>query len=152
MSSAAELDLAARVARLEAIEVAKATTARYARACDTKDIEALRTEVFTDDAVLRLPTRELHGIDAIAKSYRRAFEAHGPRRHFIVNHIAERAESDLVELASYFVFVSQDGSSVIGWGAYRDIIVIDGPVGRIRDKTILVDVYTNLDDGWAVPE
>ena len=65
--------LAGRVARLEAIEIAKVTAARYGRACDRKDVDALRNDVFTADAVLRLPTTEEHGIDAVAAFYAAAF-------------------------------------------------------------------------------
>jgi hypothetical protein len=144
-------ELARRVARLEAIEIAKVTAARYGRACDTKDVDALRQEIFTPDAVLRLPNREEHGVDAIAKSYAAAFAAEpGIRRHFMINHVAEVDDDGVVHMDSYFFFVSQDRDSVIGWGAYRDVIVIDDGVGRIRDKTILVDVYSTLDAGWAL--
>ena len=143
--------LARRVARLEAIEVAKVTAARYGRACDTKDVDALRNEVFTPDAVLRLPTREEHGIDAVAESYATAFASEpGVRRHFVINHVADVDDDGVVHMDSYFFFVSQDRQSVIGWGGYRDVIVIDDGVGRIRDKTILLDVYTTLDAGWAL--
>ena len=144
-------ELARRVARLEAIEIAKVTAARYGRACDRKDVTALREEVFTPDAVLRLPTREEHGIDAVAASFAKAFEAEpGIRRHFMINHVAEVDDGGVVHMDSYFLFVSQDRQSVIGWGAYRDVIVIEDGAGRIRDKTILVDVYTTLDAGWAL--
>ena len=143
--------LARRVARLEAIEIAKVTAARYGRACDAKDVDALRNEVFTADAVLRLPTREEHGIDAVAESYAKAFASEpGIRRHFVVNHVAEVDDDGVVHMDSYFFFVSQDREAVIGWGGYRDVIVVDDGAGRIRDKTILLDVYTTLDAGWAL--
>ena len=152
MSGAVALEeLARRVARLEAIEIAKVTAARYGRACDAKDVEALRDDVFTPDAVLRLPTREEHGVDAVAASYANAFAAEpGIRRHFMVNHVADVDDDGVVHMDSYFFFVSQDREAVLGWGGYRDVIVVEDGVGRIRDKTILIDVYTTLDAGWAL--
>jgi len=143
--------LARRVARLEAIEIAKVTAARYGRACDAKDVAALREEVFTPDVVLRVPGSERQGIDAVAEFYAAAFASEpGIRRHFMVNHMAELDDGGAVHMDSYFWFVSQDRESVIGWGGYRDVIVIDGGAGRIRDKTILIDVYSTLDAGWAL--
>jgi hypothetical protein len=145
-------DLARRVARLEAIEVAKVTVARYGRACDAKDVGALRDEVFTADIVLHLPTGDERGIDAVAEVYAQAFASEpGIRRHFVVNHIADVVDDGAaVDLDSYFLFVSQDRESVIGWGGYRDVVEIADGVGRIREKTILIDVYSTLATGWAL--
>ena len=68
--------LARCVARLEAIEVAKVTAARYGRACDAKDLDMLRNEVFTPDIVLRLPNdRSAEGVDTVVHFYRSAFES-----------------------------------------------------------------------------
>jgi hypothetical protein len=146
--------LARRVARLEATEAAKVTAARYGRACDAKDLDMLRDEVFTADAVLRLPNdRTAEGVETVVRFYRSAFEAEpGIRRHFVVNHIAEVADDGTVHIDSYFMFMSQDRESVLGWGAYRDVVVVEDGVGRIRDKTILIDVFTTLDAGWALGE
>jgi len=146
-------ELARRVARLEAIEIAKVTSARYGRACDAKDVGALRTDVFTPDVVLRLPNGTERGIEAVAAAYAKAFAAEpGIRRHYMINHVADVDDDGEVRMDSYFFFVSQDRDSVLGWGGYRDVIVIEGGVGRIRDKTILIDVYTTLDAGWALGE
>ena len=83
-------DLADRVRRLELIELAKAVTVRYGRACDGKDVDALRAEVFTSDVVLRLPSGEHHGLDEVAGFYDGAFAAEpGTRRHFLTNQVGE---------------------------------------------------------------
>jgi ketosteroid isomerase-like protein len=140
-----------RVERLERIELAKATAARYARACDTRDADTL-ADVFTPDVVLRTARGEQHGIEHVTAAYASAFAATGRRRHFIVNHIAEVDARGEVHLDSYFHFVSQDGASVLGWGAYHDVVVVAGGAGRIREKTILLDVQTTLDAGWATAD
>lgn len=139
-----------RLERLERIEVAKVTTIRYGRAADAKDLDRLAEEVFTPDAVLRIPGADYTGTSEIVSFYRGAFEAEpGTRRHFLTNQIAEATGDDEVTVDSYFFFVSADRGSVIGWGAYRDVVVVRGGVGRIRDKTIVLDVHTTVDGGWA---
>lgn len=143
-------DLLTRVARLERIEQGKVAGARYARACDAKDLDALRGDVFAADAVLRTPTAEYRGIDQVMAFYATAFEREpGTRRHFIVNQIAEVQPDGAVVVDAYFFFLSADATSVIGWGSYRDVVVVGDGGARIADKTITVDVKTDLDRGWA---
>jgi hypothetical protein len=143
-------DIAARLERLELIEQAKVATFRYGRACDRKDVEALRTEVFTPDVVLRVPGTDHRGGDAVAAFYTQAFAAQpGTRRHFLTNQIADVSGPGEVTVDSYFFFVSEDERSVIGWGSYRDVVVIRDGAVRISDKTIVVDVFTDLVAGWA---
>src|SRR3989337_523135 len=102
----AQEDLAARLRRLELIELAKVATMTYGRACDRKDVEELRTNVFTNDIVVRLPSRELSGIDNVAGFYADAFAAEpGTRRHFLANQVAEVYGTDRVHLDSYFFFL-----------------------------------------------
>ena len=59
--------------------------------------------------------------------------------------------TDRSTVDSYFFFVSADARSVIGWGAYRDVVVVGDDGARISDKTIVIDVHTDLDAGWAMP-
>lgn len=128
-------DLSARVRRLELIELAKTATINYARACDRKAVDELRTNVFTSDAALHVPNREFRGIDDVAGFYDNAFAAEpGSRRHFLTNQLTEVVGEDRVRVESYFVFLSADAGWVIGWGQYRDVVVVgdDGP--RITDK------------------
>jgi hypothetical protein len=56
---------------------------------------------------------------------------------------------DRVQIDSYFFFVSADARSVIGWGAYRDLVVIRDDEARIAEKEIDLDVHTDLATGWA---
>ena len=141
-------DKAERLARIEA---AKVTTLRYGRAVDNKDVAALRADVFTADIVLHIPTGDLHGIDAVADFYAGAFDAGemGTRRHFLTNQIAECTGTETVEVESYFLFVGEDDASAIGWGVYRDIVLVTDAGLRIADKTIDVEVATSLGEGWA---
>ena len=143
-------ELAARVDRLERIEAAKAASARYGRACDAKDVALLADHVFTPDVVLRVPGGEYRGLDDATAFYRAAFDAEpGTRRHFFANYVAEVTDAGEVELDSYFLFFSADRDSVLGWGSYRDVVVVADGHGRIRAKTIVLDAHTTLGAGWA---
>jgi ketosteroid isomerase-like protein len=143
-------DTAARLDRLERIEEAKVVTARYGRVIDAKDVAGLH-KVFSDDVVLRLPRGDHRGIDAVRTFFAGVFASEpGTRRHFLANQIVE-VTSDEVRVQSYFFFVSADASSVIGWGAYDDIVRGRGDAARIVDKAIVLDVHSDLQRGWAAP-
>jgi hypothetical protein len=144
-------DLAARVRRLELIELAKVASANYGRAVDRKDVDDLRRNVFTSDVLLRTPRAEYRGIDAVLAFFAGAFDSEpGSRRHFLANQIAKVVGSDRVQVDSYFFFVSADARSVIGWGAYRDLVVVRDDEARIAEKEIALDVHTDLAAGWAM--
>jgi SnoaL-like domain len=146
-----EEDLATRVRRLELIELAKVACANYGRVVDRKDVEELGRRVFTSDVVLRTPRDEYRGVDAVLAFYAGAFAAEpGTRRHFLANQIAEVVGAEQVLVDSYFFFVSADARSVIGWGAYRDVVVVRDREARIAEKEITLDVHTDLVAGWAV--
>ena len=146
-----DADLAARVRRLELIELAKAATVEYGRACDREDVGALRRDVFTDDVVLHLPGRDVHGPDDVAAFYTGAFAAQpGNRRHFVTNQLASVDDGGRVVVESYFLFLSADATSVIGWGVYRDVVAVADDAARIADKTIVMDVHTDVTRGWAM--
>jgi hypothetical protein len=141
-------DITARLDRLELIEAAKAVTARYGRVIDAKDVAGLGG-VFSDDVVLHLPSGDRRGIDAVRKFFAGAFAEQGMRRHFLANQIAEVTADNEVRVQSYFLFMGADDHSVIGWGAYDDRVRGRGDAARITDKTIVLDVHTDLQRGWA---
>lgn len=140
-------NLAARLERLERVEIAKAAVTRYGRAIDARDVGAIADGVFTADAVLRAPNGEYHGIDAILGFFREAFAgALGMQRHFMTNQVANPVGENEVEIESYFYYFSVDQQTVIGSGAYRDRIVVRNGVGMTREKTILIDVFKPLQE------
>ena len=98
--------------------------------------------------MLHTPNRDFVGVDAVAE-----FCANSPRwarRHFLTSQVAEVGDDERVHVESYFFFVSADDRSVIGWGQYRDIVVVGDEGPRIADKTIVLDVRTDLSTGWAM--
>jgi ketosteroid isomerase-like protein len=144
-------DIAARLDRLERIEEAKVVTARYGRVIDANDVARLH-EVFSDDVVLHVPRGDHRGIDAVRAFFAGVFASEpGTRRHFLANQIVEVTGVDDVRVQSYFFFVSADARSAIGWGAYDDIVRGRGDTARIVDKTIVLDVHSDLQRGWAAP-
>jgi ketosteroid isomerase-like protein len=139
-----------RLVRLEKIEAARAALGRYARACDAKDVSRLAADVFTADIVLHVPGSDYRGTEEVSAFYRAAFDAApGTRRHFLMNHITEVNTAGAVEIDSYFFFVSAEDQSVIGWGSYRDVIIVEGGRALVQEKTIVLDMHTTIDAGWA---
>ena len=121
-----------RLARLELLELARAAGARYARAVDAKDLDVLRSDVFTADAVLRTTRAEYTGIDDVMAFYDTAFaQQPGARRHFLTNHEAEVGDDGRVTVDCYFFFLSADARSVIGWGTYHDVVVVTDGIARL---------------------
>lgn len=145
-------DLDARIRRLEAIERARVASARYANAVDARDVDALVSTVFAPDARLHARGRDATGREAIIAFYEDALtRAPGLRRHFLTNQVAEPEDpfGAVVRVESYFLFLGCDETSAIGWGRYEDRVDTTGPDARIIDKTIHLDVRTDLAAGWA---
>jgi ketosteroid isomerase-like protein len=145
------MDLEARLARLETIEVARGLVLAYADVVDRSDFDALG-DVFAAGAVLEASGDRRLGLDAITAFYRSRLPARaGLGRHFITNTRVVSADVDQAECASYFLYTTATaGESVIGWGTYRDVIG-RGPDGtmRIAEKHIRLAFRGPLQDGWA---
>lgn len=147
-------DLAARVARLELIEVARALQARYVEVIDAQAFERLG-EVFAPDAVVTAPGRRYAGLDEITGFYASVHTSDpSRRRHFITNVEVEQPAGDhvVVALRSVFLYTAgTGGESIIGWGTYRDRFVgVDGQL-RIGAKQIDVEWRGPLSRGWGEP-
>lgn len=145
-------DLETRVRRLEAIERARAASCRYANVVDARDAQTLATSVFAADATLRARGRVAAGTAEITAFYDDALtRAPGLRRHFLTNQVAEAEDpaGDIVRVESYFLFLGCDDASAIGWGRYEDRVDTTGAQARIIEKTIHLDVRTDIDAGWA---
>jgi ketosteroid isomerase-like protein len=143
--------VAARLEQLEAGELARAASWRYANAVDTPDFELL-SSVFTENAVLTTSKGSRHGRDQVLDYYATALVNPVKRKHFLVNQSVTPLGPDLVLLDSYFLYTfSGDDTSVMGWGNYVDRIrIIDG-VGYIEDKRITAEIHADSRVGWARP-
>ena len=138
-----------RLDRLETAEAARTVAARYATAIDTRDW-ALLESVFTEDACLHVPSGEFIGRHAVIGFYRKALDDAHDRKHFLVNNVITWVRPGEAHMHSYLLFtLAGDTKSIVGWGDYQDrIVVVDG-VGLIADKTISLDVNTDVRSGWA---
>jgi hypothetical protein len=143
-------DLEARVRRLEDIEAARGMYQVYAETLDVPDPKTVAA-LFTDDGVLHTPVGDFEGRPAIEDFYGKAFAADTSlKRHFIVNPRVVETRPGTVRLQSYFLYTGRgDAQSIIGWGTYDDVIDVSGPGPLFREKTIAVDVGTDLAQGWA---
>jgi hypothetical protein len=140
--------LLSRIERLEQQAAAHALTVRYAKALDEVNLEAL-ADLFTEDAVLDIPDHTYTGREAVMGFFREALTADQKleRRHFITNH-----EYDDAGLRTYFFYTFRGPStSLIGWGQYVDQIVTDAGITRFRAKSIVVDLQSDVREGWATP-
>jgi uncharacterized protein (TIGR02246 family) len=145
-----DADLADRIARQETAEEVRNLAAAYADACDAKDLEALRG-ILAPDVVVSVPGRSWRGTDDVVSFYATAWAASPDRsRHFMTNVATRSLEVDRAEATSYFLYVTtQDGRSMVGWGAYRDTFVRRDGRLVFQSKHIDMDLLADLDEGWA---
>lgn len=118
--------------------IARRTVARYARAIDSKDFDAIAA-IFTEDAQLHRVGTTTVGRSDIATFYRQFLPAVGHMRHFMTNTMAE-PDGPLIRVHSLFSYVQVlDEGTRFGWGDYHDVIRPTGEAdGEFVDKTIAV--------------
>ncbi len=101
--------------------VTRRTVARYARAIDQKDVDAVEA-VFSVDAELRRAGVITTGREAVADFYRNVLPTFGHMRHLITNTMAE-PDGELIRAHSYFSYVQVIDDGVrFGWGDYNDVV------------------------------
>lgn len=139
-----------RLAALETAEAARAIVADYAYAVDAQDLDALRT-VFAPDALLTAGERRWQGIGEIEGFFDHQFTANPcARRHFITTVQVSDATAERASVRSYFIFTTAvAGTSILGWGQYRDRVAWTDAGLRIAEKDISVDHQGPVEDGWA---
>ncbi len=144
-------ELAARLGRLEDVEVARGFFHTYAETLDEPDAATVAA-LFAEDGTLHTPVGSFTGRGAIEKFYGDAFAADTSlKRHFIVNPTSESLEPGVVRIQSYFLYTGRgEGASIIGWGTYDDTIDVRGDRPIFLEKTIQVHVGTTLDQGWPL--
>lgn len=143
-------ELLQRIIRLEAAEASRKLACTYATALDGVDLELLDT-LFTEDAVLEVPTQRFQGRAAVLGFFAEAFAAATvTKKHFMCNLDVEVTGPSSTHMSSYFLytFAGQD-TSVLGWGTYVDEVVIADGAARFRYKSISVDVHADVRAGWA---
>lgn len=116
--------LAARVAALEAAELARAVLYSYAAAVDTRDWASLRA-CFADDAVMVMGSDETIGADSIVDSLRSMLPAEFITQHLLVNPtvVAHDGATVAIEATVYYLHEGT-GYEGLGWGTYRNTVVV----------------------------
>lgn len=120
--------LQSRVARLEAVENARAVSTGYAHAVDSGDLDRVRDLYANDVVVERLGAIDEPGVCVGWAEVERVLLGSGSDernegRHLISTTTVQRATLDEVELLSHFVaFRVRDGRVVLHWGDNHDTV------------------------------
>lgn len=142
-------ELAARVRRLEDIEAARGVFLSYSRVFDAPDADRV-IELFTPDATLTTPVGAFKGHEEIRGFYAWAIAAEpSVKRHLITNPQTTSLGGGQVRIESDFLFLGVGDTSVVGWGSYDDVVDVSGDRPLFAEKTIKIDVATDLEKGWA---
>lgn len=149
MSDGELAELREYVRRLRAIESARDHVHAYARILDDPDPGTV-TALFAPDAVLTTPSRTVRGSAEIRNFFESAFVADpSVKRHFIANVRTAWLGSSRVRVQSQFFFTgSGAGRSALGWGSYDDVVDTGGDRPCFVEKGVLVEVSTDLANGW----
>lgn len=137
-----------RVERLEALESARQLLAKYCRACDVQDMDAL-VELFVADCRLDTGTEARNGVEEVISFFRQAWaDDPVPKRHFVTNVSAVDVRPEAVTVDAYFLYISTEHEpSVLGWGEYRDEVEIAGASPRFRKKSIHMGRLSDVPHG-----
>jgi 3-phenylpropionate/cinnamic acid dioxygenase small subunit len=149
--TATSLSLEERLARQEAAEEVRSLVTLYAEACDSQDLERLRS-ILAPDVELSVPGASWSGVEPVLGFFRDAWAASPyPSRHFITNVAMRELDADRVASTAYFLYVttSGDDGSKIGWGSYRDRYMRHDGALRLHAKYMDMDLLVDVRDGWG---
>lgn len=140
----------ARLARLEDIESVRKIIARYGKALDTKNIDALK-QLFAVEAAVTVSPWGLSasGHAAVMDFYAQSFLDSEATRHYMTNAEIE-PEGEGYRSHCYFQnSVDSPPQSLRGWGIYEDDFVREDGVWKFLNKRIIVQVLGPFDEGWS---
>ena len=142
--------LTRRIRQLEAVDAARFLLARYGSACDRCDLEAV-TAMFRDDGCVEAGGRTWVGRESVRSFFREAWAADPSRKtHFIVGVVAGELAGDCLAVSSTFLYTAAGtGSSVLGWGEYRDVVDFSQPMAAFRTKSVDLRSAGDLRQVWA---
>ncbi|MCJ0905419.1 nuclear transport factor 2 family protein [Rhodococcus sp. ARC_M6] len=142
-------DVEARLRRLEDCTAATGLLHRYAAALDNP-VPELVAGLFTADGILSTGRGEYKGHDAIADFYRTvpSFDP-SEKRHFIALPNVASAGDGVVEIEAYFTYIGRDDdASRLGWGLYRDTVLVNEGQALFSSMVIEMHFNGNLNQGW----
>jgi len=138
-----------RLERLEAAEAARRLLARYARACDRQDADAV-VALFAPDGEIEIPGTVYNGVTEIKVFYQQAFtDDPSIKSHIITNTETAWRGGGLIAIDAYLLYTAAgDASSVLGWGEYHAIVRV-GAEAAIQRLTISIRRAVDVRQGWA---
>jgi len=146
--------LESRLEHLENVESIRSLLARYCKALDERDLEAM-VPLWSRDAVLvvRPWSLEFNGAKAIEDFYAAYFKGAWiePRHNCANEHI--EGSGDGYKAFSYFhETLARDQHSVVGWGTWVDRLTRQDGVWRFARREINVMVLAPISRGWVGPD
>jgi hypothetical protein len=150
-------ELAARVARLEAIEDIRRLKARYAGVCDNGYLPERMVPLFTEDAVWDGGERfgRYEGIDEIAGFFGGVSSQITWALHYMVAPIIDVADDALTATGSWYLWqpctvVGETGEQAV-WltGTYADRYRKEADGWRFSEVSLDCQTISPFEDGWV---
>ena len=146
--------LEARVEELESVESVRRLLARYCKALDERDADAM-APLWCRNAVVTVQPWNVacHGKDAIMQFFSEYFR--GPWIEPRHNYCNENIESDADNYKSFCYFhetLSREEHSVVGWGTWTDRFSREDGVWKFSRRDIYVMALTPISRGWAMQD
>lgn len=140
----------ARLALLEDIESIRKIIARYGKALDDKNIDALKP-LFAANAEVTVAPWGLSasGHGAVIDFYAQSFLDSESTRHYMTNVEIEPAGEGCRSHCYFQNSVDSPPQSLRGWGIYEDDFVREDGVWKFLSKRITVQVLGPFDEGWS---
>lgn len=140
----------ARLGVLEDIESIRKIIARYGKALDEKDIDALKP-LFAAGAELTVTPWGLSamGYQAVIDFYAQSFLDSESTRHYMTNAEIEPAGMGYRSHCYFQNSVDSPPQSLRGWGVYDDDFIREDGVWKFASKRITVQVLGPFDEGWS---
>ena len=150
-------DLAARVARLEAIEAIRELKERYADVCDTGYDPVKMRPFFTEDAVWDGGPRfgRYEGVDAICDFFAGISSTITWALHYMIGSTINVADDGQTATGSWYLlepctFATDDGPrSIVVTGRYADRYRLEDDGWKFSEVLLDVQTVAALDEGWA---
>lgn len=150
-------DLAARVARLEAIEAIRELKERYADVCDTGYDPVGMRPFFTEDAVWDGGPRfgRYEGVDAICDFFAAVSSQITWALHYMIGSTIDVADDGQTATGSWYLFepvtmaTDEGPRAMIITGRYADRYRLEPDGWKFSEVVLDIQTISPLDEGWA---
>lgn len=143
-----------RLAELEDIEAVRKLLARYSKAVDARDAQALAPLFAREVRVVVTPWGvDVRGHAAVMEFFVAYFQSEwkAPRHHY-ANELIERAGAGYTAFSYFHETLSRGTQSVVGWGTWMDRLVFEDGRWTFAERLIEILALTPVERGWAGPD